>query len=707
MRKELSSIKKGFTFLLVFGFIFTISSFNSQEHKLIGDMGFSRVVIPASVNLPADWRWNLVNSSQEYSVNWKVAKMLAVGFITNTPTSADLNNKLTSQDNCYSSTFFRQKPGNQNNFIEDVFPPKTIGIPASIGNQTFNYTFGDLVALYGDFRRTVYCPSGNCVLTDHNNADLTFEGKITNTYCPPPGQVNTNNYLNYIAFGLWPPYGIAGNALENQTVGDADYNKAAWWGDEMMRLANVNETHFSSVAVAWYIGMHRLALLYVNMARINPNYWYQALHYEASALHCLTDLFCLGHVVTSRDQSSYGTMKHDELTGENVKPFQWMENVIAMGGGVRDKGTGKISLTPNSPVITDKENVSNDFIRSYFKVFTKDTWAFWSKTEHSYHDTYNNGGAIVYNLRGNRFQIYGDASLHLLKDGKSRQVIEDAVTVSVQSLFNAYVSLEQNSGKINAVGKMGSPYFEALQYIPVFIEKLINDPNFNKWLPYVDYLETMSGKSSGISDKCRLTFLNGGNDNLNLAQKAKGTCSFFPYIRIGNQEWMRKNLDVTTYRDGTSIPEIKDQQTFYKTKTGAWCYYNFNSANGAVYGKLYNWYAVHDTLHGGLAPEGYHIPTKEEWAELSNSLGGESVAGAAIKTTTGWRGDGAINSNNSSGFSAVPAGTCFQGFFSSLGAATCWWTTTYSIANVNASVPGFYLQYGSADNGLSVRCIKD
>ena len=60
-------------------------------------------------------------------------------------------------------------------------------------------------------------------------------------------------------------------------------------------------------------------------------------------------------------------------------------------------------------------------------------------------------------------------------------------------------------------------------------------------------------------------------------------------VKICKQVWMSKNLDVSTYRDGTSIPQVTDPVEWANLTTGAWCYYENNSANGPVYGKLYNW----------------------------------------------------------------------------------------------------------------------
>ena len=63
-------------------------------------------------------------------------------------------------------------------------------------------------------------------------------------------------------------------------------------------------------------------------------------------------------------------------------------------------------------------------------------------------------------------------------------------------------------------------------------------------------------------------------------------------VVIGTQEWTTRNAEHVTYRDGTAIPQVTDQTAWDNLTTGAWCYYNNDSANAETHGKLYNWYAV-------------------------------------------------------------------------------------------------------------------
>ena len=74
-------------------------------------------------------------------------------------------------------------------------------------------------------------------------------------------------------------------------------------------------------------------------------------------------------------------------------------------------------------------------------------------------------------------------------------------------------------------------------------------------------------------------------------------------IKIGDQTWTSKNLDVETYRNGDAIPKVEDQEEWANLTTGAWCYYENETANGTTYGKLYNWFAVKD-LRGLVSEDG-------------------------------------------------------------------------------------------------------
>jgi uncharacterized protein (TIGR02145 family) len=186
-------------------------------------------------------------------------------------------------------------------------------------------------------------------------------------------------------------------------------------------------------------------------------------------------------------------------------------------------------------------------------------------------------------------------------------------------------------------------------------------------------------------------------------------------VQIGTQRWSTINLDVTTYRDGTSIPEVTNSTTWSNLTTGAWCYYNNDSANGAIYGKLYNWYAVNNTINGGLAPVGQHIPTDTEFTTLTTFLGGESVAGGKMKSTgtSLWQSPNTAATNESV-FTGLPGGyRDYDGIFFSIGSSGVWWSSSEDLSTL-VWLRNLNYNDGNANRGVSfkpfgfsVRCIID
>jgi uncharacterized protein (TIGR02145 family) len=205
---------------------------------------------------------------------------------------------------------------------------------------------------------------------------------------------------------------------------------------------------------------------------------------------------------------------------------------------------------------------------------------------------------------------------------------------------------------------------------------------------WVITLIVISSCSSGVKD------INGNSYNI---------------VKIGTQDWMGENLDVSSFRNGDIIEEAKTPgEWIMLVKEGkpAWCIQQGNKSG--KYGKLYNWYAVNDPR--GLAPKGWHIPSDEEWKKLTDYLGGEISAAFSLRTT-GLKSSG---ENNETGFSGLPAGFCNpEGIFSGLGSHGYWWTST-EVSGTHAW--GRFLDYAQLsvnsmvwekNNGLSVRCLKD
>ena len=185
-------------------------------------------------------------------------------------------------------------------------------------------------------------------------------------------------------------------------------------------------------------------------------------------------------------------------------------------------------------------------------------------------------------------------------------------------------------------------------------------------------------------------------------------------ILIGKQCWLKENLKVSKYRNGEDIPTGLDDNAWYYTNKGAYAIYNNNNANNAIYGKLYNWYAVSDSR--GLCPSGWHVPSDSEWTTLTNYLGGESVAGGKMKSTgtTLWLSPNAKATNESS-FSVLPGGCrAYDGRFSNISRDFAFfWSATETDSNgamnrslVNSEITVMSLS-ATKSVGASVRCLRD
>lgn len=184
------------------------------------------------------------------------------------------------------------------------------------------------------------------------------------------------------------------------------------------------------------------------------------------------------------------------------------------------------------------------------------------------------------------------------------------------------------------------------------------------------------------------------------------------YVYIGGQLWVVKSLNITTYANGDSIPEVTDGSEWASLTTGAWCYYNNNPANGDIYGKLYNWYAVVDPR--GLAPAGYHIATSTEWSALSTYLTSVGLNGGSLKSTNIWDSPN-TGATNSTGFTALPGGlrSFNVGAFGSINQAVRYWTTQ-ELSSTTARVYGLLYNSSALSTfsaskkyGYSVRLLKD
>ena len=225
-----------------------------------------------------------------------------------------------------------------------------------------------------------------------------------------------------------------------------------------------------------------------------------------------------------------------------------------------------------------------------------------------------------------------------------------------------------------------------------------------------------------------------------------------PYntVLIVNQCWTKENLRVRRYNDGTWI-RFDNSGGSVGTTSQTWAgtglnygahtiYANDSTAttgNLAVYGYLYNWYAVKgiatsgSTTYKNICPAGWHVPTDSDWNKLVKSIhSGADTTGVDIQSASAGdklkKNDALWASNTGTddyGFSALPGGfrigdignNSFSDVrdFAFFWSATEWTDCCGWIRYLNKNNSNFYrfnyirTIYFYKSVGASVRCLKD
>lgn len=195
-------------------------------------------------------------------------------------------------------------------------------------------------------------------------------------------------------------------------------------------------------------------------------------------------------------------------------------------------------------------------------------------------------------------------------------------------------------------------------------------------------------------------------------------------VKIGSQLWMLENLKTSHFKNGVQI--TYEQINWTTVSTPAFCFYANDVNNANTYGLLYNWYTVNDA-NNGLAPEGWRIPSVQDWQDLIIALGVDATtAGDKLKEAGNahWEQFQGINPTNASGFTALPGGYRRHdtGTYSNLGQFGHFWTygedqangqifftrLDYNTNNFNSYTVNYQVNAKPTKNyGLSVRCIKN
>jgi uncharacterized protein (TIGR02145 family) len=188
--------------------------------------------------------------------------------------------------------------------------------------------------------------------------------------------------------------------------------------------------------------------------------------------------------------------------------------------------------------------------------------------------------------------------------------------------------------------------------------------------------------------------------------------------RIGTQTWMTENLRTTKYADGSSIPYITDNSSWSTLSSPAYCWYSNDEASYKIkYGALYNFYAVDAASNGGrnICPDGWHVPTNDDWNRLITFLDGVDVGGSYLKEagTANWQ-DPNSGANNATGFTALPGGLRgVYGPYFYIGTSGSWWSSTPYDSSSSWFCDLYYQgtaighTWTHSTYGFSVRCIQN
>jgi uncharacterized protein (TIGR02145 family) len=178
-------------------------------------------------------------------------------------------------------------------------------------------------------------------------------------------------------------------------------------------------------------------------------------------------------------------------------------------------------------------------------------------------------------------------------------------------------------------------------------------------------------------------------------------------VQISSLCWMRSNLKVTKYRTGQQLTSDYD-----------YLFPDNNSQNLNIYGRLYR-YDVAKNVN--LCPTGWRLPTSSEVSQLITFLGGGSIGGGKLKSTSFWNLPN-TGATNQTGFSGLPAAFRAQNTqqppwfgYGPINEIGHWWVNNdgapqadYFSLNFNNTIIQmfYYSQYPHVYEAKSVRCVK-
>lgn len=342
------------------------------------------------------------------------------------------------------------------------------------------------------------------------------------------------------------------------------------------------------------------------------------------------------------------TKKEIELTSPiiNITEVSFTnDSTVKTGGNISSDGNSPITLrgivwdlSPNPTIILNTKTNDGSGVGSFISTIP------------------NLKPATKYFLRAYATNIIGTSysnELTFLTKSGLPVITTSNVIFTTNSSFSGGVVISDGGSVITAKGIVYSTSTSPTIALNTKTNDGNGNSNFNSTilnlLPNTKYfLRAYATNSNGTSYGNEITFATISN----ILTDIDG--NFYNVVSIGKQVWMSENLKTSKYQNGDLIPEVQSASNWMSQKNGAFVYYNNNIFNNLKFGKLYNWYAATDARNA--CPINWHVPSNEEWTNLSNYLGGIDSAGAKLKEigTSLWLSPNIAN--NQSGFSALPNG---------------------------------------------------
>ena len=315
------------------------------------------------------------------------------------------------------------------------------------------------------------------------------------------------------------------------------------------------------------------------------------------------------------------------------------------------------------------------------------------------------------NDNGCDLEVLNSAEFYMVKNILPDEVLTDDGAIDVWELRDYYGYSEVTVDKVD---------FEDIDF-----EKILFKLEGQELLLIPSEINDLVSIGSSVDDNEPIKFSDDFIDQAIAEHNAHedGFDLDFKEVKIGEQVWMLSNLNVEKFRNGDPIPYVENQEEWmaaFEKRQPAYCNYNNDPKYGQQYGKLYNWYAVNDSR--GLAPEGWHIPSENEFNVLFSFIEDDDEENYfKLKCDVSWGPDS--DGTNETGFTALPAGfrnpiEGFDGIYdndSPEEAYTAWWCSSEIEGDLEIAVykeieyePDGNLSYyfPNKGSGYSVRCIK-